>query len=216
MIHHIDQRPIAECLIRLFILENYSGDDNTFVDVRLSKLQEVVNIFKAEEVNSEKAINAAFVLTELIARKALIQNAAKIQEFYNTKDFLDVLFNNLFKNKFCTSNLTSILISALQLQLSYQEPDSEELDGETTTNSIEDNLIFEYLAGVIGDINDYLQEDTSNSYETTYGRTTAPFGTARLKLVEVLYYAIKLNVHKVCNELGLKNIYKTLMVRDWR
>ena len=157
-----------------------------------------------DKLDDETITNAAFVMVEIMSRRQNLLGGAGIEKYFNSKEFLDILFNRLFKSKPLTNNLTSILIGLLQLQLQIQVGGSEKV-------SVDDNLVFEYLANAIGDINDFLLEENKNQYETTYGLTTAPFGTSRLKLVEVLYYSVKLNVHKVCNELGLKNIYKTLM-----
>mmetsp|Transcript_13769 Transcript_13769/g.11716 ORF Transcript_13769/g.11716 Transcript_13769/m.11716 type:complete len:438 (+) Transcript_13769:1077-2390(+) len=157
-----------------------------------------------DKLDDETITNAAFVMVEIMSRRQNLLGGAGIEKYFNSKEFLDILFNRLFKSKLLTNNLTSILIGLLQLQLQIQVGGSEKV-------SVDDNLVFEYLANAIGDINDFLLEENKNQYETTYGLTTAPFGTSRLKLVEVLYYSVKLNVHKVCNELGLKNIYKTLM-----
>lgn len=45
----------------------------------------------------------------------------------------------------------------------------------------------------------------------TYGGSQRPLGTARLKVVETIVLAIKLNVNKLAFEIGLKNILSILM-----
>lgn len=73
-------------------------------------------------------------------------------------------------------------------------------------------MLFDYLASEMGQLVEYLEKDSDNQVMTTYGATLKPFGIGKLRMVESILYMIKLNVHKVSFELGLKKIFKVLMV----
>ena len=71
------------------------------------------------------------------------------------------------------------------------------------------------LATNIDTIIDYIDgsnEIEAENIQTQYGKSIEPFGTARLKLVELLFYAIKFNRVKVNRELAIKKIFPKLMV----
>ena len=95
---------------------------------------------------------------------------------------------------------------------------NEDPDDENPTpieTNIEDQPFFAALANNIDNIIDYV--DGSNQIEadniqTQYGKSIEPFGTARLKLVELLSISIKLNHVKVNRELAMKKIFAKLMV----
>ena len=71
------------------------------------------------------------------------------------------------------------------------------------------------LADRIDDIIDIIDGSTpleANTVATQYGKAIKPFGTARLRLVELLSHAIKLNHVKVNREIAMKKIFSKLMV----
>lgn len=79
----------------------------------------------------------------------------------------------------------------------------------------DDEPFFAILASNIDNIIDIIDGSNSintNTVPTQYGKTIQPFGIARLKLVELLSYAIKVSNIKVSRELAVKKIFSKLMV----
>lgn len=61
---------------------------------------------------------------------------------------------------------------------------------------------------------EYLDQQNEAARDVTFGTQKVPLGTARLRLVELVLYAIKLDVNKVSSEFALKGLYKVLMVSN--
>lgn len=87
-----------------------------------------------------------------------------------------------------------------------------------TDVNIEDQPFFAWLANNIGTIIDYIdgtKELHAESLNTQYGKTIKPFGTTRLKLVELLSFLIKLNNAKIDQVIAEKQTFTKLMVPNW-
>lgn len=78
--------------------------------------------------------------------------------------------------------------------------------------NFDENILFDYLASEMGQLVEYLEKESENQVTTTYGAALKPFGIGKLRIVESVLYMVKLNVHKVSFELGLKKIFQVLMV----
>jgi len=87
------------------------------------------------------------------------------------------------------------------------------LKSPTEGVSINEKLFIEYVAGSIGEMVEFLEGEDASEIKTTYGNTHKPFGIGKLKILESILYMVKLNVHKVSFELGLKKIFQVLMVK---
>ena len=183
----------------------------------------VLQVFNGElgALDDEVLGNASYVITEIINKRQSLLSGPELEEYFGTKDFLDVVFNNLFRSDELTASLTTIINALLQLHLNAKNNsgkssgdanDSNEAIEEVLTASDDDNYLYDCLEQKIGDINEYLHGNQSDEIYTTYGAAQKPFGTTRLKLVETIYLCIKTKVNKIAIEMRLKKIYNTLMV----
>jgi len=187
----------------------------------LAKLMDIFTVSN-EQIDDEILGNASYVVCEIISKRSSLGESAKFENYFLSKDFLDIVFNNLFRHNSLTSHLTSIINALLQMFIqsknasknpSGDNDESENADNVITGSEADDNLLYDYLTSKIGEIAEFLQENKNAELNTTYGKPQKPFGTVRLKLVETILYAIKLNVNKISIEISLKNIFKILMVR---
>jgi hypothetical protein len=88
------------------------------------------------------------------------------------------------------------------------------LKSPTEGVNINEKLFIEFVAGSIGEMVEFLEGENPDEIKTTYGNTHKPFGLGKLKILESILFMVKLNVHKVSFELGLKKIFQALMVRN--
>lgn len=222
MIRHLSFRNIAECLARLITLENVSLPGSTFTEDRIKAVGKVMEIFNGElkDLDEEVLGSASYIICEIINKRSSVLGGAEFEEYFGSKEFLDVVFNNLFRDDELTGTLTLIINALLQLHLNAKNNgnkgtgdanDSSEAIEEVLTGSDEENYLYDCLEAKIGDINEYLHGNQSDEVDTTFGSNQKPFGTTRLKLVETLLLCIKLKVNKIAIEIRLKKIYNTLM-----
>lgn len=76
----------------------------------------------------------------------------------------------------------------------------------------EDSPLYDYITQKMDEIAQYLESGNKDEVDTTYGKAIRPLGSAKLKLVEAIYYSIKLGVSQINHEISLKKIFKILMV----
>jgi hypothetical protein len=76
-------------------------------------------VFKvdAEQLDDEVLTNAAYVFTEMVNKKSQLPEPAKFDAFFASKDFLDIIFENLFRHEALTSCLAGLINTILQVQI---------------------------------------------------------------------------------------------------
>jgi len=223
LIRHVEHTSLAECLAKLFIMENITYEtSNDFVEVRIEKLKKLVEVFNTEEsgLKSDPISNAAYVINELISKRSTILKSQDFQAYLFSSEFLEVLFTNLFRHPILTTHLAHILNSLLQMI--YQKKtaqkktvndlnESSDSQQENNSDQFDETVFYEHLVPKIDDIAEYLKSENQVEVGRTYGGSQKAFGIGRLRTVEGIYHMIRLTENKINMELGLKRIFNVLM-----
>lgn len=77
----------------------------------MKKLKKVVELFNIDSstINNEIIENAAYVLTEMVSKSSTLHNKTTLESYLLSKEFLDVLFNNIFRHKILTTHLVPVV-----------------------------------------------------------------------------------------------------------
>lgn len=227
MIDHLEFKAIAESLVRIISLEQatVSALDN-YIDLRLKAVTRVAEIFdKFEEGGDIEAVsNASFVLTELINKRPNLNCGAQFEEFFNSKIFLDIIYNNALRLEALSSHVLSVISALVQLNLLSKntpkpQANQDEVAEDIVISDNENDLHVQYLVDNLSKFAGYLDMDTTKNLTVSYGNAVTPLGTARLRIVDIVANAARLNNTAINKEICgnyMFSQFMTLMTKfEW-
>jgi SIT4 phosphatase-associated protein len=209
LIDHLEFKAIAECLVRVISLEQatVTALDN-FIDVRLKALTRIAQIFEIFEEGGdlERVSNASFVLCELVNKRPNLNCGAQIEEHFNSKVFLDLIYNNALRVEPLSPHVLNVICVLVQLNLlnkniAKPQSNSDEVPEDIVISDPENELHVQYLADNLSKFAAYLDMDTNRVLSVSYGNPTMPLGTARLRIVDIVANAAKLNNTRINQEI---------------
>jgi hypothetical protein len=219
LIDHLEFKAIAECLVRVISLEQatVSALDN-FIDARLKVLTRVAEVFNQYEEGGdlEKVSNASFVLCELINKRPSLNCGAQIEEHFNSKVFLDLIYNNALRVESLSSQVLNVICALVQLNLLNKNTakpagDRDEVPEDIVISDPENDLHLQYLADNLSKFAAFLDMDTNKVLSVSYSNPVLPLGSARLRIVDIVAQAAKLNNTRINKEICANFMFSQFM-----
>lgn len=72
---------------------------------------------KEEDVTEEELLNVSQIICELITKKSQVTDYEKFEAYFNSKEFLDIIFDRLFVSENLIKHIIPIIISLLHIHL---------------------------------------------------------------------------------------------------
>jgi hypothetical protein len=217
----LQYRNVAECFSRILAFENSLNTEPRYLDIRKKLVSKLIDFYTQEtedERRAEELSNVSYVLSELISKLNSTNGGKELLEYVTGEEILDPLFKNLCKTDIRTNHIATVVNSFLNFfiqnkkSLDGNASDSQDENKESLEiTETESNKFLKKITDSIRDISGYLDEETGTEYTASFGGRIQPLGTTKLKLIEILLYAIKLNNVKINREIALQKVYQRLM-----
>ena len=83
--------------------------------MKTEKLKKIIDLLytDAENLNSEAITNLSAGVVEIISKKKSLHSGEEFSKYFASEEFLEPIFDNLFRNKALTSNIALILNTLL-------------------------------------------------------------------------------------------------------
>lgn len=222
MADNIASKSVAEFLAKVLTFESsilisyedeiYNTKRNEILKLILKKLEPSNDI---EEIN-----NTAYLLCEVLGKYNTMHCSQEILQNLLETSTIDYFFE-LLKTKDATTccavalilgNIFAyyILINTSKLQQNADESG----DVENNPPQLELTEDIPLVAGFIKNLESivrYIAETSGNSFTSQYGANVVPFGSARLKLVELIIIAMKANNQKIYDKLFEYGFFEGLL-----
>jgi len=221
MVKQIRSKSIAEFLAKLLTFESsiLVGVDEAKCNNERNNTLKLVIEKLAPENDIEEINNAAYLICEVFGKYNSMHASTEILKNLLDRSTIDYFFSILKAGNSTSSCAVALILGnifAYYILINtpkVMQP-SEDSPTETPIQSVELSDEIPLVAALIDNLEhivQYIGNTTGTQIKAQYGGEVIPFGSARLKLVELLIIAMKANNKKIYAKLIEVNFLETLL-----
>jgi len=236
MIKHIYSKSIAEFLAKLLTFETSvlaNANNEVYNERRSEVLKEIIKKLQPE-FDLEEINNTAYLICEVFSKYNSMHNSHEILNNLLEKSVIDYFFQTLKTGKPTSACAVALILGnifAYYILINTPKAQESNLDdpfGESQSPSNIAQQVFELteeiplLKAFVENLEQIIKFIGNSSEQTIpgqHGAQAVPFGSARLKVLELIIIAMKANNDNIYNKLIEFNFFETLkniLIRhDW-
>jgi len=235
MIQHIYSKSIAEFLAKVLTFESsvlVNTQNEVYNEKRSEVLKEIIKKLQPE-CDIEEINNTAYLICEVFGKYNTMHCSHEILQNLLEKPSIDYFFTILKTQKSTSACAVALILGnifAYYILINTPKSQDQNLDDSTGENTSPTNApqVFELsdeiplLAAFIENLDEivkFIGNSSGDPITGQYGSEAIPFGSARLKALELIIIAMKANNTKIYNQLVdcqfLETILNIFVKHNW-
>lgn len=231
LINHSINKSISEIIFRLLTIDIPMTDNKTvfFMNERKDLIDLIFDYLKTSDIY-EEIENIALILCEIVNKNTNVNGGTEVMEFFNNAKYLEILYQKLSsQSSIISSSACSVLFSLMNFYMHKQTT----LSDSTTISPIKDqnalnkpqeflvltdldfetNIFFKVLLEKLPYLVKILMGEVElQEIQSTFGGTIKPFGSSKIKILELINLCMKIKTPiSLIETLGKLNLFELLM-----